>query len=158
MGLDTILSWKSSTEVTQRLIYLQFTSGRRISEIYDSEFRKNGDRISSKTLHKKRGNKAVCTFPLYPGVTPDEWLRLLRTSRRALFPTSLNALNKAVNRALRRVDNALTSHKLRGMYANLLWYFDGKRQIKTGFIRKLLCLESTEIAINYSAYIVPEKK
>lgn len=152
--LDTIEGWRSSESIPELAAYLQLMSGRRISEIHSAEFKAYGARIGSTELRKKRGNTSLCIFPLHPSTKAKDWLHLLEKFR-SKQNVSVNTLTTSVNRRLKKLDSILTSHKLRGVYANLMWRLSGRKQVQTGFIQDILCLESHDVAIHYSAYIVP---
>lgn len=154
--LDTILQWHKSDDMAKRYAYLQLVSGRRINEIHRSRFKQRGQYISTRELSKKRDRSDECTFALFPGVAPGKWLSLLKRTRQFLGSTTLEAIAQRVNRTLRLLDTQLTSHKLRGMYATMMWEYSDRALEKTAFIRKALCLESQEVAIHYNAFLPPK--
>lgn len=153
--IDTILTWKESESVVEMAAYLQLVSGRRVSEIHSTRFFALGQKIGTYDLRKKAPSvdRLLCRFPLYH-TTPGPWLGIMETMRSKLNGRSVSALTRAMNRRLGAVDPLLSTHKLRGMYANLMWHIDGEKQIKTGFIKEILCLESQNVAIHYSAFII----
>lgn len=152
--IEMILSFRKSEEPAHRVAFLQLVSGRRISEIFAAKFRKHGDEVCSRSLSKKRTDK-LFIFPLLPIITSEEFIREVQALRRMASHMSLDALTRSVNRRLKDVQQNLHSHMMRGFYANLMWMISGQRRMKTAYIKKVLCLESQEVAINYSAYTLP---
>lgn len=154
--VDKILEWENSGHYVHRIIFLQLTSGRRISEIIGSTFtRENKRTLSSTNLNKKRDKEEKCIFPLFKEITTGKWLASLKKVRRQTNDLKVNTITKQVNSLLKaEFDQPLTSHKLRGIYANVMYHRDGKKQIKIGFIKQILCLDSTDVAIHYSAYTI----
>jgi hypothetical protein len=151
-----ILSWFNSDHLGRRICALQLISGRRISEILGSTFViVDNYTIGSRDLSKKRNNNALQMITLLQPYNSRDWMNLLSTTRACAAQFSSDRSRKRANRALRLdVDSGLTSHKLRGIYANLMWRLSGMHRIKTGYIQDVLNLESQEIAIFYSSFLL----
>lgn len=140
--------------IVEKAAWALFVSGRRVSELSLSGFEEAGDRIMSRSLKKKR-KRSPQYFSLLPGVSPGEWLSIVSQVRAAYSGLEVNSINRKISRYLKSAVRAdMSAHKLRGIYANLMWHASGRKQIKTGFIKKILNLESQEIAINYSSFII----
>jgi len=153
--INEILSWKNSKNYAELAAWLQLTSGRRIREIYASEYEVIDNMIQTDHLCKKRRKiDAAYKFPLYK-TNRDEWIDRIMDLHDEIeeFEISLGGFVRRVNRTLEKVDSRLSSHKLRGMYAYLMWVESGRKRNQTGFIKDILCLESQGIAIDYSNYL-----
>lgn len=153
--IDEIQSWKDSDKLSEQIAWLQISSGRRISEIIRSDFNvEDNGKISSTNLSKKRTNDR-CYFKLVPGVTSSEWKSKLEQVQETVKDRKGNSVMRLVNNHLKsKIDKGMSSHKMRGIYANLMWEHDGKKQNQTGFIQEALCLESQDVAIHYSSYVL----
>jgi hypothetical protein len=153
--IDTVLSWRDDPSFEKTCAFLEMTSGRRISEILESHFRvETRKKLSSADLKKKRGNTERHSFTLLGGVFTEEWMSRLKYLRKNRPNESVATFTRKVNMKLRRFLNhsRLSSHKLRGIYANKLHDEQGRTQIQTGFIQSVLNLDSQDCAINYSHY------
>jgi integrase len=118
--IDKILALKDSAIPFETAMYLQFVSGRRINEIYDSPFRinaKDKKKINMK-LSKKKEEKYFNLKLLDESVdngTFKNMLNKLRTSVNGMDVTTFtNRVNKQVKKILGK---DFSSHDLRGLYA-----------------------------------------
>ena len=159
-SVQAVMYGRESKHYERRVAFLQLVSGRRISEIHGelncTRFFEHGDGLASNSLCKKRGDKQLHTFPLLPAITPTEFLEELAVLRRAIRHLPLSTVTAATNEYLKGINPEFTSHKLRGIYANILWTLDGMRAMKTAFIKRVLCLESLPVAIHYSSYVLAD--
>jgi hypothetical protein len=156
--IDTIETWDNSTDVYKWVALAQLRSGRRINEIVGSTFELSPTEgyIECRNLSKKRYTRKY-KFPIL-GSSPEEWLELIEDIRNELpSDYKVNTLTKLVNRRIQRIDPSLTSHKMRGLYAFVLWNRSGKKQNQTGFIKDVLCLDSQNVAMHYACYVSPNK-
>lgn len=164
--LDTIVrNGEKAIEKTRRdwpalFAYLQLISGRRISELLHSEFFQNNSKknhVSSRNLSKKKTSE-ICTFPLLWDMPVKTWLNNIKKIRTVITKQKLNTVNVRVNRYLKKIDPELSSHKMRGIYANIIYeeQQDGENgeeaQNKIGLIKEVLCLENLKTAVHYGTY------
>ena len=145
----------NSDDAVELLIWVLYVSGRRISEIMESQFSDVGINLIMTTSLKKKRSFSCDTFRIMHPYTASDWLDSVETVREHFKELSLNAVTRGVSRYLKQeFHHNLSTHKLRGIYANVMWIKDGSVQIKDGYIKQILCLESLDIAINYSSYII----
>ncbi len=153
--LSKLHSLASSNSPVELATWCLFVSGRRFAEMMASQFERHTRTYIVTTDLKKKRVQQLESFALLPGVSSDDWLDAVTTVRNSFSDVTPNAVNRAVSRYLKLLFGpAMSAHKLRGIYANVLWHNSGGSQIKTGFIQKALNLESQDIAINYSSYIL----
>jgi hypothetical protein len=158
--VDTIFSWKNSDNYLRSIAWLQLASGRRISEIIECSFYediRHCSRITSQNLKKKRQKVLdVDVFPIHCSSSAAEWMDILRRARKKLKGKMVNNITRIHNENLRKEFpyDRITSHKLRGIYANVMWHESGQIQNQTGFIQDVLCLQSQDVAIHYANYIL----
>jgi hypothetical protein len=157
--IDTILALKDSSNIFERFIFLQFVSGRRISEIFESPVKavaKKTDVVKMK-LSKKRGkDDKFHTVELMGGTLDSSHFRkLLGDSRKAITGMNLSDFTNRVNRTMRRaVRKDLSSHSLRGLYGVYRYHTDNPaKQNLVGFISRVLNHgDSSESGMNYASY------
>ena len=159
--LDAIDSVKGKDTYVDQIIDLMVSSGRRINEIVDREITykrvpKKTDMIRASHLSKQREKPKSAIIQLR-GMTSTEFQRKLKHVRDATSEDSLTSVNAMVNRRLKKLDKRLTSsHKLRGIYALLLWHDSGRVTNLNGFIQKALNQSSADASLNYSNYILED--
>ena len=153
--VDVILKWENSCNIHELCAFLQLTSGRRISEICESYIVKYNENLGSCELKKKRGDCSMFEFPAY-NIDVDEWIDIYTDVQEDinLFDYKTSTITRGVNRRLKGVHPCLSSHKLRGMYANLVWQASGRKMNQSGYIQKVLCLKDQNVALHYCAYII----
>jgi len=158
--VDTILGLKTSPNVFQRFVYLQFVSGRRISEVFESDFKavpKKNDIIKMK-LSKKKDDKFY-NIELMNDTTSQEFRKMLTDARKAVTGMSLTDFTNRLNRTVRKaVRKDLTSHSLRGLYGVYRYHTDNPaKQNLVGYISRVLNHgASSESGVNYSNYSFEE--
>jgi len=155
--LDQILGWANERDAFKRLAFLQLTSGRRVSELIECDFWGGPDKcsVTCAQLKKKRTIHGGSSFPIHAHCSPSLWLRKLEDVRSDLNGKKMNTITKAYNKVLKSATiSKITSHKLRGMYANELWMQAGRVQNQTGFIQDVLCLEGQEVALHYANFVM----
>jgi integrase len=151
---DQLADLKRKDTTVEKAVWALLVSGRRVSELLESGFVEDGRTVRSKSLKKKRTAKEE-RFRLLPRVSVREWLAVVKEVRSIYNGIEVNSINRKINRYLKSaIRPDMSAHKLRGIYANLMWKASGRRQIKTGYIKKILNLESQEIAIHYSSFIL----
>jgi len=158
--IDTILSLKNSSNVFERFVYLQFVSGRRISEIFESDFKAvpKKDRILKMKLSKKKDDK-FHNVELMDDTTSPEFRKMLTDARKAVTGMSLSDFTSRINRVVRKVVRKdLTSHSLRGLYGVYRYHTDNPaKQNLVGYISRVLNHgASSESGVNYSNYSFEE--
>jgi len=152
--INKLESLQSSEDAIELATWCLFASGRRFAELMECHFERHSRTIIKTRDLKKKRVQYLEGFSLLPGVNADDWLESVDCIRCAFGDITPNAVNRAISRYLKGLFGPrMSAHKLRGIYANLLWRHSGRYQIKTGFIKKALNLESQDIAINYSSYI-----
>jgi len=157
--IDALESIKGKDNYVDQIIDLMVSSGRRINEIVDSDITykkvpKQPDMIRASHLSKQRGNQKSALIKLR-GMSPAEFKKKLKHVRDATSEDSLTSVNAMVNRRLKKLDKRLnSSHKLRGIYALLLWHDSGRIQNLNGFIQGALNQSSADSSLNYSNYIL----
>jgi hypothetical protein len=158
--VDTILGLKNSPSVFERFVYLQFVSGRRISEIFESEYKAvpKKNRLLKMQLSKKHDNKFY-NVELMNDVTSAEFRKMLTAARKAVTGMSLSDFTSRINRVVRKVVRKdLTSHSLRGLYGVYRYHTDnpGKQNL-VGYISRVLNHGATsESGVNYANYSFEE--
>ena len=126
--LNKIYDLRESDNVYEQAIYLQFISGRRINEIFDSDFRVSSKdpRQVSMRLSKKADDKKFHKFELLKETSDNkEFKTMLKKMRTSINGMSVKDFTNRVNRKIRDVVRKdLSSHDLRGLYAVLKFHTD----------------------------------
>jgi len=151
-----LLSLANSDNVYELLIFLLFVTGRRISEIYESNFYdiKNTNRIGINGVKKRSDHGNGCEFPIL--ISKPNFFKLMHKFRLLTKNKSLDTVNRNANRYMKNIlGDDFHVHNLRGMYANYLFRFRNKDNIKINtFIRDVLCHQSIDASINYTGYLI----
>lgn len=143
----------------EHLLYLQFQSGRRTHELLTSKFWLEDGMVKTTELNKKRAPE-ICTIKIMD-MTGRAWLQALEAVQGQIEGENPASVHRAMNRRLKELFpdmEDMSTHKLRGIYANVMWKRHGHSQIKTGYIKKVLCLDHQEVALHYSNYVIKAKK
>jgi len=149
--VENILDLENSTNPYEMAIYLQFISGRRINEIFESPVRiSKNPRELSMQLSKKNSKEKTKFFKFdllkdtIDNATFKQKLNRLRTSTNGITLTDFtNRVNKKVRTI---VDKDLSSHDLRGMYAVYRFETDNEDKLNMlGYINKVLNHNSTSV-------------
>jgi hypothetical protein len=126
--LNKIYDLRESENVYEQAIYLQFISGRRINEIFDSDFRVSSKdpRQVSMRLSKKSDDKKYHKFELLKDTSDNREFRdMLKKMRTSVNGIQIKDFTNRVNRKIRDVVRKdLSSHDLRGLYAVLKYETD----------------------------------
>ena len=165
--VDKLYSWKEDDSPLKRMAFLQFVSGRRVSETFDNEIgtnpRKN-DKMVKMKLDKKSGDDRdkYFTFELVKDspITNKEWKKMLTETRKALVGVDKSVYAQRVNKIIKRdLRNDLSSHDLRSMYAVYRFNTENdQKQNLTGFISKILNHgDTSDSGIAYSNFSFIEK-
>ena len=159
--VQTILDLKESNIPYDQAAYLQFVSGRRINEIFDSPIRvsRAHPREVSMQLSKKTGKEKVKyhKFELIKDtVTNAEFKKMLVKLRSSVNGMSLSDFTNRVNRRLKQtVRKDLSSHDLRGLHAVYRFNTDNDEALNLlGYINKTLNHgeSSSDSSISYSNF------
>ena len=164
--VDKLYSWKENESPLKRMAFLQFVSGRRVSETFDNEIggliRKNDKSVKMK-LDKKNGDKdKFFTFDLIKDspITNKEWRKLLIDTRKALVGVEPGVYNQRINKILKRdLRSDLSSHDLRSMYGVYRFNTENdQKQNLVGFISKILNHgDTSDSGIAYSNFSFVDK-
>jgi hypothetical protein len=163
--IDKTLGLKDNKRITDKLIYLQLVSGRRINELIDPEMkitlpRKKGHVVFSH-LSKQRDNKEKSVVKLMDEIKPKEFKELLEDVRNKIQELGLtirettNKVNMRMKKLFPKRD-IKSSHNLRGMYAVVMWYRSGRTQNINGYISDVLNHTTPDASLNYSNYVFEE--
>ena len=165
--VDKLYSWKDDPSPLKRMAFLQFVSGRRVSETFDNELgqivRKNDKTVKMK-LDKKSGDDKdkFFTFELIKNapITNKEFRKMLLDTRKALVGVDKGVYNQRVNKILKRdLRDDISSHDLRSMYGVYRFTHENpEKQNLTGYIAKILNHgETSDSGIAYSNFSFVEK-
>jgi hypothetical protein len=159
--LNKIFDLRESDNVYSQAIYLQFISGRRINEIFDSDFRVSSKdpRQVSMRLSKKNGDDKMKfhKFELLKDTSDNKTFKeMLKKMRTSINGMSVKDFTNRVNRKIRDVVRKdLSSHDLRGLYAILKFETDNPDNLTMiGHINKSLNHGDTSIdsSVSYSNF------
>lgn len=161
--VDKILSFSDTNSLPKLVSFLMFSSGMRINEILDEEFKLTRVNNSKNLIHmnglSKQTTKRPVKIELIEEVKPSLFkalLKLIRTKKESL-EMSINDINAKVNKFLKQNFKSFkSSHNLRGAYAQYLYHQSGKKQNINGFITKHLNHSSDDASLNYSNFIYKE--
>ena len=165
--VDKLYSWKDDPSPLKKMAFLQFVSGRRVSETFDNELgqivRKNDKAVKMK-LDKKSGDDKdkFFTFELIRDspITNKEWKKMLLDTRKALVGVDAGVFNQRINKILKReLRDDVSSHDLRSMYAVYRFNKENpEKQNLTGYLAQILSHGPTsDSGIAYSNFSFVEK-
>lgn len=170
--VDLILSLKDSDNLQENAIYLQFISGRRASEIYQStddhelidltRVRNKPDIVKFSTLHKKNNDK-IEIVKLMPDTLNSvefkkRYLKLRKDLNGISTQDNINRMNTRLKKLFPKKKD-MSSHKLRGMYASFMFNKYNPEDLNiNGFITSILNHSSPEASLSYSNYNYNEMK
>tara|TARA_B100000686_G_scaffold335052_1_gene403155 strand:+ start:472 stop:1245 length:774 start_codon:yes stop_codon:yes gene_type:complete len=158
--VDKILNLKNSDNIYDKMIYLQFISGRRISEIFGehdmklSVVRNKPNYIKFSKLNKQKDDKPSMVKLM--DTDSKSFKKMYLTNKKIIDGIALKDLNKRINNRLRKVlgIKEMSSHNLRGIYAVYLFHTDNPdNQNINGYLTDILNHDSTDASLNYSNYI-----
>lgn len=150
---------KSHNNYVDNIIRLMLASGRRINEIVEPEhpvkkLPRNKTTVKFSSLSKQKTPKSA-RVELYQ-MTPTEFIKVLKKVRDVVQGDATSSITKAVNRRLKKINKKLTSHKLRGIYALMMYESSDKKQNRNGYIQKILHHDTPEASLNYVSYRLAE--
>jgi len=153
--IKKILSFKNSKDDLARFIYLQFISGRRISEIKSPEYiiKTYKDKVKMK-LSKTKDESFKEIFILPDTLNAKEFKKEVDNLRMRIVDISESDWTSRINRYLKKnVRKDLTSHNLRGIYGNFAFTKYNPENLNiNGYITKILNHSSYDASLNYSKY------
>jgi integrase len=149
-----IMEFRKSDNLYELLIYVLFISGRRISELYESEFHdvKGSNRVGINGVKKKHLNYDGCEFPVI--TNKNDFYNIMKIIRDMTKDSKLGAVNRGLNRYIKiLLGDDFHTHMLRGMYAQYLYRFRNPEGVKINpFIQRVLCHTSIESSMAYTGY------
>lgn len=156
--VDYIFSLRTSDNIYDNVIFLQFISGRRINEIFDADVRldnKQPDIIKMRLSKKKDKLYYPVRLIKDAAITGKQFKKLLLDTRKKVTGLTLNEFTLRTNNRIKQLKKELTSHDLRAMYGVYLFNRENpEEQTLTGFISKVLNHDETsESGINYSNFV-----
>lgn len=165
--VDKLYSWKDDPSPLKKLAFLQFVSGRRVSETFDNELgqivRKNDKSVKMK-LDKKSGEEKdkYFTFELIKDapITNKEWKKMLIETRKALVGVDAGVYNQRINKILKRdLRDDVSSHDLRSMYAVYRFNKENPEKLNlAGYLSQILSHGPTsDSGVAYSNFSFVEK-
>ena len=165
--VDKLYSWKDDPSPLKKMAFLQFVSGRRVSETFDNEIgtnpRKNDKSVKMK-LDKKSDNDKDKFFQFElikdAPITNKEWRKMLIDTRKALVGVDKAVYSQRVNKILKRdLRDDISSHDLRSMYAVYRFNKENpEKQNLTGHIARILNHgDTSDSGIAYSNFSFVEK-
>lgn len=134
-------------DVIQLLTYLMVTSGIRISEALEDNFKWTNKGILYKPKKKREDEKEVIIYPIVDNKTwYDNYKKFLKQRT--------NYDNKTLTRLLREhldsINENLKPHSLRGLYTVYMLKFRNKeRLIPNAYIKQILNHDATSASISY---------
>lgn len=170
--VELILDLKDSDNSQDQAIYLQFVSGRRASEIYQSKddheliqltrVKNKPEIVKFSTLHKKNNDKIELVKLIPDTIDSKEFKKMYLKLRKDLNEISTQDSINRMNTRLKKLfpqNKLMSSHKLRGMYASYMFNkFNEEDQNINGFITDILNHSSTDASMSYSNYKYSEIK
>lgn len=156
--VDKILSYKDSKNLYEKFIYLQFISGRRISEIKEFDnivklFKNNNNEIKMKLNKKKHQNFEI--VKIMPNtIEPSEFKKQLKKLRDVIEEIDTGDYTKRLNRFIKKnLGKDYTTHSLRGMYGSYMFNKHNPENLNiNAYLKNLLNHDSIDSSISYSNY------
>ena len=164
--VDKLYSWKDDPSPLKKMAFLQFVSGRRVSETFDNELgqivRKNDKSVKMKLDKKNDDKDKYFTFELIEDapITNKQWKKMLIDTRKALVGVDKAVYNQRVNKILKRdLRDDVSSHDLRSMYGVYRFNKENPEKLNlTGYLSTILNHGPTsESGIAYSNFSFVEK-
>ena len=157
--IDTILSYKDSNNIYELFIFLQFISGRRISEIKEFEhmirlFKNNQNSVKMKLAKKKSDNKFDIVKLIPNTIEPAEFKKKVSKLRNIISDIETADFNKRLNRKIKKLLGKYTSHSLRGMYGTYMFHKHNKENLNiNAYLMNILNHNDIDSSVSYSNYI-----
>jgi len=157
--VDKILSFKNSKNIYEKFIFLQFISGRRISEIKEFDnmiknFKNNQNEVKMKLNKKKHDNFQI--VKIMPNtLEPTEFKKQVKKMRDIVEDIDTEDWTKRMNRFIKKnLGKDYTSHSLRGFYSGVMFNkFNPDNLNINAYLMNILNHDSIESSISYSNYI-----
>jgi integrase len=156
--VDKILSYKTSNNIYELFIFLQFISGRRISEIKEFSnqiklFKNSESKIKMK-LNKKKTDKFDIVRIIPDTLTPAEFKKKTSKLRNLIEDIDTEDWNKRLNRKIKKLLGKFTSHSIRGFYGSYMFNKFIKENLNiNAFLMNILNHDNIDSSISYSNYI-----
>jgi integrase len=156
--IDKILSYKTSNNIYELFIFLQFISGRRISEIKEFSnqiklFKNSESKIKMK-LNKKKTDKFDIVRIIPDTLTPAEFKKKTSKLRNLIEDIDTEDWNKRLNRKIKKLLGKFTSHSIRGFYGSYMFNKFNKENLNiNAFLMNILNHDNIDSSISYSNYI-----
>ena len=159
--IEKILDLRVSPNVLDNLAYLQFVSGRRISEIFDGEV-KSMARKNNKVKMKlsKKTDDAFYPVQIMSDLTANDFRKELLSARKKITGMKLDDLTSRLNKRMKSIIRKdLSTHSLRGLYANWMWLTENPQdQNLVGYVSDILGHSAqSDSGVNYSMYTFDEE-
>ena len=156
--IDKILSYKTSNNIYENFIFLQFISGRRIAEIkeFSNQIKlfKNTENKLKMKLNKKKTEKFDIIRLIPNTLTPAEFKKKVSKLRNIIEDIDTEDWNKRLNRKIKKLLGKFTSHSLRGFYASYMFHKFNKENLNiNAYLMNILNHDSIDSSISYSNYI-----
>ena len=157
--IDKILSYKTSNNIYELFVFLQFISGRRISEIKEFDntlklFKNTENKIKMK-LNKKKDNKFNIIKLIPNTLEPAEFKKKVSKLRNLIEDIDTEDWNKRLNRKIKKLlGKEFTSHSLRGFYGSYMFNKHNPSNLNiNAYLMNVLNHDSIDSSISYSNYI-----
>jgi len=156
--VEKIMILEKSQNVHEMCIYLLFVSGRRVSELIDSQFNQDwGTDLVRITGTKKRTDNVDCYFL----TLVDKWkfLDIFEKFKEIFGDVGKNSFHRTLSRKVKRIFGVhFKPHMLRGMYVTYAFKFRNDEQLKINtFIKENLCHQSIHSSLNYTGYKIDDQ-
>jgi len=157
--VDKILDYKNSKNLFELFIFLQFISGRRMSEIKEFEHNlrliKNSKNQIKMKLAKKQDNGLEPITLIDNTISPEEFKIKVKKIRDMIEDISTNDFNKRLNRFIKKnINKNWSSHILRGMYGRYMFEKQNPENLNiNGYLKKVLNHDSSDSSLSYSNFV-----
>ncbi len=157
--VDKILDYKNSKNLFELFIFLQFISGRRMSEIKEFEHNlrliKNSKNQIKMKLAKKQDNGLEPITLIDNTISPEEFKIKVKKIRDMIEDISTNDFNKRLNRFIKKnINKNWSSHILRGMYGRYMFDTQNPENLNiNGYLKKVLNHDSSDSSLSYSNFV-----
>lgn len=148
-------------DLYDRAIYLLTVSGSRLKELLEGEYsskRGKGNMVHIKGLVQKK-KTAKYEGDIVPLIEKKEFLSLVRKFQKDYKKDGIErrSFNRTLNRRVKKLQNNLNPHGLRGIYALLSFTFNNPNKLsRTAHITKSLNHSLDISSLSYTAYILEE--
>jgi integrase len=164
--LNKLEALKDNTEYIPTILFCLYVSGRRTNEILLSKYKltkirgnKGKHMVRFAFLSKQKDKPQPADVQIHPIITPSQFYKRVEFIRKTFKTLNLtvNDIAKQLDRYLKKhIQTDLSPHKLRGIYAMVMYELSEKKQNINGFITDVLNHQCTDTSLNYSNYIMKE--